>query len=243
MQQENDTRKLERRAKALLLNKNIPSSKMEIVRSLMKNTDIPAQERYNAIIELVKSCDDKPKEKEKNKETLLTEQRGIDRSAHTQENDIYAPIDSNYYINDIYKKYKNLKLFRKRYLIISNNKLGVGIKKRLIPSKRLMKAIREIVAFQEKILTRLPDILMEILKDESIDDATHFNYLRIFRRWMMETPIVKYSFEEVKWMDVPAFESEIQSYIINLFSFLKMNIELKEEILLQAESKLRNLND
>ena len=43
MNQEKDSKKIERKAKSLLLDKDIPPSKMEIVRSLMNNKDILAR--------------------------------------------------------------------------------------------------------------------------------------------------------------------------------------------------------
>ncbi|MFH0977267.1 MAG: hypothetical protein V1874_15920 [Spirochaetota bacterium] len=223
--------KIEKRARALLLNKDIQPDKMDIVYSLIRNNSLSREEKYSAVIDIIKLCPDKKPQK---KTEIKTEPRNINALT------IAA---SGRHVNELYQKYKLLKLFKKRYLIHSNNRLGIGIQKRLIPGKRLLKALREIVSLQEKILSRLPDILMAILRDENIDDATHFNYLRIFRRWMMETPIIKYDSYEIKWMTPAHIESELQSYITNFFSFLKLDIETKEQILLAVENKLRQMDD
>ncbi|MDY6935334.1 MAG: hypothetical protein SVZ03_14060 [Spirochaetota bacterium] len=244
MLSDKENEKIERRAKALLASKDIPSDKMEIVRSLIKNTTIPSGERYSAIVDLIKSCDDKSKSSKGSDRMDTKSPRGEYRQ-DTASSDVNKsdPLDTNQFIKDIYWRYKKLKIFRKRYLIRTNNRLGIGIKRRLIPNRRLLKIIRWIISYQEMILSRLPAILMEILKDKSIEDATHFNYLRIFRRWMMETPIVKYSFDELKWMDRRSFELELKSYIVHFFSFLTIDIETKEQIILLVENKLRLSDD
>ena len=44
-------------------------------------------------------------------------------------------------------------------------------------------------------------------------------------------------------MNRRAFESELQSYIINFFSFLKIDMEIKDQMLLLVENKLRMMED
>jgi hypothetical protein len=227
-------RKIEKRANSLLLNKEIPPDKMDIVRSLLNNNSLSKEEKYSAVIDIIKFCPDKKITIEKANKVQVKE-TVISNNLISEESFEYSDL--------IYQKYKSTKLFRKRYLIHANNRLGIGIYKRLIPTKRLIKLLRDIVSYQEKILFRLPDILLEILKDDSIDDATHFNYLRIFRRWMMESPIVKYDLYEIKWMSVSHIETELQSYTANFFSFIKLDTETKEQILLIVENKLRVLDD
>ncbi len=236
-------KKIERRAKALLQSKDVSSKKMEVVRSLMENNNLSGREKYSAIIDIIKYCPDKSVEKPGRERVDSAKPKIPLRTSTWAEKSRIAPTETSYYIDEIYRKYKKYKLFKKRYLIHVNNRLGIGIQKRLSPTKKLLKAIIEIVAFQEKILTRLPNILMDILSDEAIDDPTYFNYLRIFRRWIIETPIVKYNMYEIKWMDRSAFESELQSYVINFFSFMKLDVEIKEQILLLFENKLRMMDD
>jgi hypothetical protein len=229
-----NNKKLEKKAKVLLSSKDIPRDKMEIVHSLLNNNSLSMEEKYSAVIDIIRLCPDRPPyKKELNKLEFST-------SAIKK---YFAPVESSLFVNQLFNKYKSTKLFKKRYLIHVNNSLGIGIQKRLIPGKRLIKAFREIISFQEKILTRLPDILMEILKDESIDDASHFNYLRIFRRWMLETPLIKYDIYEIKWMTPAHIEAELESYVTNYFSFQKLDIETKEQILLMIENKLRFMDD
>jgi len=236
MSKENDIIKIERRAKALLLDKNIPPGKMELVKSLLENETLHSIEKYSAIIDIIQGCSDKPVNK---LDTTDKEKNDIKNTTNTP----IKPSDSSLDVDRIYQKYKKLKLFNKRYLIRVNNRLGIGIKKRLIPSKRLFKLIRDIIAFQEKVLSRLPTILLLILKDQEIEDATHFNYLRIFRRWMLHAPLIKFNLNEIKWKDRILFESEFKSYIENFYSFIKLNIETKEQIMLVIENQLRKMDD
>ena len=229
-----NTKKIEKKAKALLLAKNITPDKMDIVHSLLYNKSLSKDEKYSAIIDIIRTCRDKTPEKNKIS--------SIEASSSAIKN-YFIPAESSRFINQLFNKYKSLKLFKKRYLIHANNRLGIGFQKRLIPGKRLLKALRDIVSYQEKILSRLPAILMEILKDENIDDASHFNYLRVFRRWMLETPLIKYDMYEIKWMSPAHLEAELESYVTNLFSFARLDIETKEQIILLVENKLRLLDD
>ncbi len=239
--QENE-KKIEKRANFLLLNKDIPPDKMGIVRSLLNNISLSKQEKYTAIIDIIKACPDRIIQTKKTNKTKETK-----KDVKIKESKItlkyLIPDVSAQFNEQIFIKYKATKFFKKRYLIHANNRLGIGLHKRLIPAKKLVKALRDIMSYQEKILLHLSDILMGILRDETIDDATHFNYLRIFRRWMLESPIVKYDMYEIKWMSSSHIESELQSYITNFFFFTKLDAETKEQILLIAENKLRLLDD
>jgi hypothetical protein len=60
MQKRKDATKTERRAKSLLLRKDIPPEKMEVVRSLIQNSRLAPVEKYSAIIDIIKACPDKP---------------------------------------------------------------------------------------------------------------------------------------------------------------------------------------
>ena len=48
-----DAKTIERRAKSMLLNKDIPKDKMDIIRTIMNNDNIPKDERYSSIIGLI----------------------------------------------------------------------------------------------------------------------------------------------------------------------------------------------
>ncbi len=246
---EREAKKLERRAKALLLRKSIPSVKMDIVRSLMQNDSIHHEEKYSTIIELIQSCPDKPVKVPRRERIELREPQSVEtitriskpESADRRKSS--EPTDTSLYVDGVYRKYKRLKFFKRRYLIHANNRFGFGFKKRLIPTKRLIKVLRELSGYQERILSQLSLILVEILNDESIQDATSFNYLRIFRRWMMDTPLIGYDLDVIKWMDRVDFESELRGYTVGFFSFQLLDSETREQIILVAENKLRLLDD
>ena len=59
MSSQEEIKKIERRARALLTSKEIPPHKQEVVRTLMNNRQLKPGEKYRAIIELVQSCPDK----------------------------------------------------------------------------------------------------------------------------------------------------------------------------------------
>lgn len=240
---ERNSKRLERRAKSLLLSKNIPPGKMDIVRSLMNNKELLPEERFSAIIELIKTCPDKRPVVQKPARIEVAESAPL-RTAPTapdkeQEKKANAPEERSIYVNHLYQKYLGLKIFRKRYLIHANNRLGIGIKKRLIPSPRLIKALRDVIGFKEKILARLPEVLQEILRDQSLDDPMLFNYLRVFRKWMMETPLIEYRYDTLKWMERSTFESELKDFVVFFLSFQKLDPELRERLILLVENKLR----
>ena len=245
MPSENDIKKLERRARSLLLNKDIPSGKMELVRSLMKNEDLLPDERYRTIINLVQSCPDKkveldPVPKKKEKAATGTASGGRRRKS----GDVAAgPTETAFYFDYLWGKYKHLKLFKRRYLVHRDNRLGIGFRKRLIPTKKMLKLLRDLAEFQEQIMTRLSPILMEMLRDEDMKSPVAFNYLRRFRSWIMDQPLVKHNYEAVKWMERPHFEREFRKYCINFFAFQKLEPEIREDILLTVENKLRLLED
>lgn len=245
---EREAKKLERRAKALLLRKSIPPVKMDIVRSLMQSESILPEEKYNTIIDLIQSCPDKPVKVLRREKVELREPQRVETTIPSEteiaeKKRSIEPTDTSLYVDRLYRKYRRLKFFKRRYIIHANNRFGFGFKKRLIPSKRLMKVLRELSDHQEKIASRLSLILIEILNDESIQDATAFNYLRVFRRWIMDTPLIRYNLDIIKWMDRSDFESELRSYTVGFFSFRLLDSETREQILLMAENKVRILDD
>jgi hypothetical protein len=247
---EGDIKKLERKAKGLLLSKSIPSVKMDIIRSLMKNENIDAEERYRTIIDLVKSCPDKPVKIPRHERVELRETQKVEAITSSipeavvpEKKTLVEPAESSIYIEPLYRQYKRLKFFKKRYLIHANNRLGFGLKKRLIPAKRLLRVLKKLSTFQEKVVTQLLIILVEILKDDTIQDATGFNYLRILRKWMMDTPLIRYGMDVIKWMDRIDFEDELRNYVSHFYTFTLLDSETREQVLLLLENKLRLLDD
>jgi len=252
MADQNLSKKLERRAKSLLLNKEIPASKMEIVRSIMKDVTISQDERNRTIIDLVEGCPDK---KVSHLPEGPVEVKGIPRkknsaSQNGNNSDVpedfdasIAPTETSLYIEDLREDFKGFRLFKKRYLVHRNNKIGIGLRKRLIPTKRLLTIYREVFEFQEKFTDILSPVLMDILKDSAIEDPTQFNYLRQVRNWLSDAPFIKQSFETVKWMERKNFSRELTKYFNTYFSFLKLDADVREIIVLQFEHKLRESED
>ncbi len=156
---------------------------------------------------------------------------------------IAAPEPGGVFVNAIYGKHKSLKLFRKRYLIHAPNRLGIGLRKRLIPSKRLLAVLGHVIAAQELILSRLSTLMQSMLEDPAVEEPIVFNYLRRFRDWMIATPLVQYSYDSIKWMDRGAFEDELKDFVVPFFSFLKLPAETREMIILQLENRLRMTDD
>jgi len=248
MAQENEEKKIERKAKAMLLSKEIPPSKMDIVRSLMKNDSLLPEEKYRAVIELIQSCRDKPRSTPRSTNIeVRTPQRKPKKPPAAAPAEppqpVFEPSTSGVYIDDINRKYKKLKFFKKRYLIHSDNRFGFGFRKRLIPTKRFMKCMQEIVKFQEELLSKYPDILIDILKDENINDATNFNYLTAMKNVLSGVPLSKYTMDIIKWMDRKDFDVGFRDFVQYFFSFYLLDAETKEQIILLVEQKLRDHND
>ncbi|HSV98022.1 MAG TPA: hypothetical protein VLM75_13965 [Spirochaetota bacterium] len=246
-QKSDEIKKLERRAKAMLLDKDIPPAKMDIVRSLLNNTEIASWERYNTIISLIQTCPDKAPPKQRAERVELKPRRPLKRTQTVEDaaerRRVVALEPGGAFVNALFGKYKSLKLFRKRYLIHAPNKLGIGIRKRLIPSRRLLTVLGSVIAAQETILSRLPTLMQSMLDDPAVDEPIVFNYLRRFRDWMIATPLVQYSYDSIKWMDRGAFEDELKDFVVPFFSFLKLPAETREMIILQLENRLRMTDD
>ncbi|PKL36215.1 MAG: hypothetical protein CVV44_18535 [Spirochaetae bacterium HGW-Spirochaetae-1] len=252
MAQDSNSKKIERRARSLLLNKEIPQAKMELVRALMNNADIHSEERYRAIIELIQGCPDRQVKElveasdrkrqaavRRKKPQAPSEEREQLAAASVE----YMPTETSYYIDELRKRYDYLGLFKKRLLVRRNNRFGIGFRRRLIPNRRLLKVMGDIVGFQQEIVMRLSTILMMILNDKSIEDPSVFNYLRRIRVWLMVEPLCSQSMNTIKWMERANFEREFRNYLVNYFGFQKMGGELKEEIILMVENKMREMED
>lgn len=248
MSSQEDIKKIERRARAMLMDKEIPPHKQELVRTLMNNRQLKPYEKFRAIIELVQTCPDK--------KVVLSEPEGVrpepakkrkvsPRAAdpRKQSSDIYAPTETSYYIDSLYRESRGPGLFRRRYLVHRNNRIGIGIRKRLVPSRQMIKVMQYLAGIQSMLAGRLVVIMMKILEDPAADDPVIFNYLRCVRRWMAEVPLLQMKHDVIKWMERPQFERELRGWVTWYFSFLQLNADMREKIIAEAERRLRSLDD
>lgn len=260
MDSEQNRKRLERQARSLILSKDISISDRDRINLLMRNQDISFEERYTDIISILKKSPDKEiadiededdvqetKKPQTIKRTptataVKREPVSLQPSARKYP-DINGPTETKLYINDIFLKYKRYKLFRKRYLARRDNRFGIGFSKRLIPTKKFLLLISDIKSFQENILSRLPQILERILKDETIEMPLEFNYLRQLRRWMIIAPFASIPYERIKWMEQWDFERELKSYTVYFHSFLRVDSEPREKVLSMVEKFLREEPD
>jgi hypothetical protein len=241
-----ELKKLERKAKSLMLTKEIPQGKVDIVRSILTNGKLLEEERYKAIIELLLNLPDKKSEPLKSPKRVGIETPSLvkkNATAVSSTNPYAGPTQSSVYVDDLYHKHKSKGLFKKRWLINASNKFGIGIRKRLIPSKKLLKLSREIASFQEKLASRLPIIITMVIDDLNINDPTIFNYLRIIQKWVMDTPFASYDSAQVKWMDQRHFEQQMKSFCTMYYAFRELDTGMKESIILSVETKLREMED
>ncbi|MCP4137255.1 MAG: hypothetical protein GY754_40170 [bacterium] len=252
MTKDTEIKKLERRAKSLLMNKEIPAGKMQVVRTIMDNKALLSEERNKAIIDLVQNCPDKKVERPADKPKpaapkaagkAAPNQRAPQKRNIRAEGGSSGPQELSTFVNALDQKYAHLKLFRKRLLVHRNNRFGIGFRKRLIPNKRFLKMMQDIGTFQEQIIVRISPILVGILNDEEAENPAVFNYLRLIRKWIMDSPLSSHTYDTIKWMERQNFEREFKSFIVNYFSFQKLGIETREEIILEIENRLRSLED
>ncbi len=248
MNSKEEIKRIERRARALLTSKEIPPHKQEVVRTLMNNKQLKPEEKYRAIIELVESCPDKiavlyhdegvrPEPAKKKKAPLQDEARkqAVELAS--------APTETSYYVDDLYRKYSSLKFFRKRILVHRNNRFGIGFRRRLVPTKQLIKVMNYLAGVQSGITGRLVVLMMEIIKDPAEEDPLVFNLLRLVRKWLAETPLIHLKYDVVKWMERPQFDRELKAWVSWFYSFLKLEGDLRERIILETEIRLRSLEE
>lgn len=234
-----ELKKLDRKAKSLLLTKEIPQGKVEVVRSIMSNKLLLEEERFKAIIDLLKNCPDKPH----------IDSRKIDLASKTKNRKEYSretlfgPAPDSTLIKSLYEKRKKTGLFKVRYLAPSSGRFGITFRKRLIPAKKLLQLMKEVRSAQDKISVKLPTVLQLLIEDPSIDDATNHNFIRLIQDWLMECPLASLTFEQAKWMDRPNFESEIKNWCLRVFSFFELDTGTKESIIQSLEGKLRETEE
>jgi hypothetical protein len=265
MNSEQNRKRLERQARSLILTKDISLEDRDKINSLMRNQSIAHEERYTTIINILKRSPDKETSEIEDEDepvndikasvrvkrdvpAAMLKKQAISGYAAAQAGakkfpDINGPTETKLYINEIFLKLKKYKLFKKKYLVKRDNRIGYGWSKRLIPSKKFITLMNDIRFFQESILSRLPQILEQILKDESIETPLEFNYLRQLRRWMIISPFTSLSYEKIKWMQQWDFERELRAYIINFHSFMRIDTEQRELVLAMVEKFLREEPD
>jgi hypothetical protein len=252
LMQQSDKR-LEQKTNRLIARKEIPDSKMEAVRALLNNAGLQPHEKYNAVIQLVQDCQDKVKPAKT--EPLAPPKRSASSRTTKPDNEPktsasgrvptvpITPASGSQHINQLLQTYKETGLFRKRYLIESSNFLKFWIRKRLVPTRKLFRVFRVISSHQEKLMNVLPQIMEAIVKDPEITSPVTFNHLRIFRKWMMNVPFLSAGYNQSLWFDSQSFESELLSYCRMVFGFGMLETDLRENIILMFESKLRELPD
>lgn len=244
-----ESKRLERRARSLLMTKKISPSQMELVRSLMANKGVDADDRNRTIIGLLQASPDKITETSeaasKVPESLkkaMRKKKDKERKATVPPGD-HSPTETSFYIDKLLRKYKSTKLFKVRHLVKRKNRFNIGLRKRLIPTKRFMQVLADIYSMQDEILNRLSVITMDILNDDDIDNPVCFNYLRLIRAWLTMRPLENASYSNVKWMERAGFEREFKEYLYNTFSIQRVSNERKDEIIKLVESKLMLMPD
>jgi hypothetical protein len=234
-----ELKKLERKAKSLLLTKEIPQGKVDVVRSILTNKLLLEEERFKTIIELLKNCSDKPQIDNRKIDFASKNKNKKEYSRGT----LFGPAPDSSLIKSLYENQKKTGLFKIRCLAPSSGRFGITFKKRLIPSKKLLQLMRDVRNAQDKISVKLPTVLQLLIDDPAIDDATNHNYIRLIQSWLMECPLAALTFEQVKWMDRPNFESEIKNWCLRVFSFFDLDTGTKETIIQSLEGKLRETEE
>lgn len=265
MNSEENRKRLERMARSLILTKEISLDDRDRINSLMRNQSISQEERYTNIINILKKAPDKEiTDIEDDEDELRNEIKDVKKpelmkkapsaqvykrqapsiqSSARKYPDINGPTETKLFIEEIHLKFKRYKFFKKRYLVRRDNRFGFGWSKRLIPTRKFITLMSDVKSFQEDILTRLPQILERILKDESIETPFEFNYLRQLRRWMIISPFSSIPYDRIKWMEQWDFERELKSYTIYFHSFMRIEIETRELVLAMVEKFLREEPD
>ena len=228
------------------MSKDIPPHKQDLVRTLINNKKLSPEEKWRAVIDLIRNCEEKkvviydkrvPVETAKDKKRPPRE-----GGALLPAPEISAPTETSYYIDELYRKYRHGGLFRRKYLVRRPNRFGIGTRKRLIPTKKLVKLIELLAVSQNLVLSRLDAVMREILFDDSAEDPTVFNYLRLIRLWMTEAPLLHEPYDAVKWMERDNFDHAFRSLITYFYSFLKLGADAREKILAEVENRLRSLD-
>lgn len=243
MNNQRDKKRLERKAKGFLVNKEIPSAKMDVVRSLMNNAGLGSDERYRAIIEIVQNCPDKTFVSLARIPEVAAERKRAraDTNPPTEPvKTVFGPTETSYYIDDLIARYRELKLVKKRYLVHKDNRWGFGFRKRLIPANILLKCLRAVKEIQSTVASRLNAVMKDLLNDPAVTDPSVYNYLKIIKRMLSDIPFVSNTYDALKWMERSHFEREVRDYTAAYFSILLISAEDKEKIYASIEYQLRS---
>jgi hypothetical protein len=131
MSRQEDIKKIERRARSLLVNKEIPPQKQEVVRTLLNNKRLDPLEKYRTIIDIVQTCPDKKPVLYHGADAVPPapdrKKRGVAETVSRPAPSLSAPTETSYFVDDLLRKHAAAGLFRKRYLVHRNNRLGIGL--------------------------------------------------------------------------------------------------------------------
>lgn len=227
-----DIKALKRKAKALLLSKDIPAGKMDIVRAILANDRILEEEKYNAIIDLVKNYPDKPvkpvapgKVEVKGEEFKTPEEYNSKNTAY------------------LYQKYRHTRLFKKRLLVHANNKFGIGFLRRLVPSQRLLRLSQKLFELQYAMRQRLYRVLCDIVDDQSISDPTIFNYCVVLYNALASSCLIDKQYIELKWTRPEGFKQLLSPYMNFMLKLSLCDAQTKEAMIQLIDQKLRQSQD
>ena len=241
-------KKLERKVKYLLDTKEIPPPMMEAVRSLMKNDDLLREERAKAIISLVENCKDKrPIISKKSKDSLevkpkITRKKRKKSKKETfdGQNDIH-PTHTSYYIDRLFKKYKKSQLFVKKYLIREDNRIGFAIRKRLVPSKKLLKLLKQIFVLQRECASKLLLGMDNLLEDTTVENPLLFNYLKMLNSWLSIEPLSSRRSSDIIHLDRDVFDKEFSEWISGYYFMQEISPDDREFIFKGLNTRLQNI--
>lgn len=236
------SRKLASRAKVLLLEKEIPAHKMELVRSLMSNPKLSEEERYSAIIELIRNCPDKQAKRIENKSSdLPTQVKPKIRELPPVQT--IVPSSTALDLARVTEKYRATHLFKKRYLAHSVSRLFFTIKKRLIPTRNLLLIIERIQQMQQKLSEKIAPVLLSILSDEENIQPVQYNYLKGVSDWLSNPLLTNTDYQYLKWLRREYFENELHAFTKGYFSFMELDVETREQLITIFDSKLRQRDE
>lgn len=234
MTQPDETTILRQKAHYLVANREIPDDKRTMIENLMDDKAPDQEGRYKAVIDILE------KAPPRDSVTGIRDAASADDNRKTRS--IIEPVESSIYVENILQKYRATGLLKKRYFARRNNRFGIGCRKRCIPSKKLLSAINEITSYQEQVSQYLPEIFNAVLNDPEIQDPTGFNYLRVFRKWMVSPLFRGATVDTVKWMERHHFEKELRDFVYYLYSFVRMEAETIESVIDLVDQSIRGLD-
>ena len=244
-------KKLERKVKYLLDTKEIPPPIMDAVHTLMKNDDLLREERAGAIISLLENCKDKRptvipkvKVKEKVKNSLRVKPKIVHKKSKREtfdgQNDIH-PTHTSYYVDRLYKEYKKSQLFVKKYIIREDNRIGFSIRKRLVPSKKLLKLLKQIFVLQRECASKLLLGMDNLLEDTNVENPLLFNYLKILNSWLSIEPLSSIKSSDIIHLDRDVFDKEFSEWISGYYLMQEITPSDREFIFKGLNTRLQNI--